>query len=81
MFRKHPAFIPLLLAVTLVAGLVLGNMLNRKSQPEYRPMRTASANKLSTILELVQQAYVDSVDTREIIESTDSRDVGKPGSA
>ena len=70
MFRKHPAFIPLLLAVTLVAGLVLGNLLNRKSQPEYRPMRTASANKLSTILELVQQAYVDSVDTREIIEST-----------
>ncbi|HAX96690.1 MAG TPA: peptidase S41, partial [Prolixibacteraceae bacterium] len=70
MFRKHPAFIPLLLAVTLVAGLVLGNMLNRKSQPEYRPMRTASANKLSTILELVQQAYVDSVDTREIIEKT-----------
>ena len=70
MFRKHPAFIPLILAVTLVAGLLLGNLLNRKSQPEYRPMRTASANKLSTILELVQQAYVDSVDTREIIEST-----------
>ncbi len=70
MFRKHPAFIPLMLAVTLVAGLVIGNMLSRRSQPEYRPMRTASANKLSTILELVQQAYVDSVDTRQIIEST-----------
>lgn len=70
MFRKHPSFIPLILAVTLVAGLVIGNALIRKSQPEYRPMRTASANKLTTILELVQQAYVDSVDTREIIEST-----------
>lgn len=70
MFRKHPSFIPLILAVTLVAGLVIGNALSRKSQPEYRPMRTASANKLTTILELVQQAYVDSVDTREIIEST-----------
>lgn len=70
MFRTHPSFIPLILAVTLVAGLVIGNALSRKSQPEYRPMRTASANKLTTILELVQQAYVDSVDTREIIEST-----------
>ncbi|MFZ5428897.1 MAG: S41 family peptidase [Bacteroidota bacterium] len=70
MNRKFTAYIPVLLAIAMIAGLFIGNALNRKSQPVYRSMKLPGGNKLSTILNLVESAYVDSINTSEIIEKT-----------
>lgn len=70
MHRKYLTYVPLLLAVALVSGLFLGNVLGRKSQPVHRNVKLSAGNKLTTIMNLVQHAYVDSVNDSEIIEKT-----------
>lgn len=69
MKRRFP-YIPLLLAVMLAAGILLGNFMARNHVSTVRGFRIGTANKISNILELVQYAYVDSIDTRAIIEKT-----------
>lgn len=68
--KKYNIYIPVLLAVVMIAGLYLGYMLARRSQPAYSGVRLAGGNKLNTILELIDRKYVDTVDTKEIMEKT-----------
>ena len=70
MNRKTIIIIPLLIAVSVAAGLLIGNLLQRNSQPAFNPMGHGKTNKLTTILELVDNGYVDSVNTGKIIEKT-----------
>ena len=69
MNKKTIIIIPLLIAVSVAAGILIGNMLNQ-SRPAFGPMGYAKTNKLTTILELVDNGYVDSVNTSKIIEKT-----------
>lgn len=70
MNKKYSVYIPVLLALALIAGLFIGNALNRSGQPMPRNMKLSAGNKLSTIMNLVESAYVDSINTSEIIEKT-----------
>jgi carboxyl-terminal processing protease len=70
MNKKYSVYIPVLLALALIAGLFIGNALNRSGQPMPRNMKLSAGNKLSTIINLVESAYVDSINTSEIIEKT-----------
>lgn len=70
MNKKYSVYIPVLLALALIAGLFFGNALNRTGQPMQRNIKLSAGNKLSTIMSLVESAYVDSINTSEIIEQT-----------
>jgi carboxyl-terminal processing protease len=70
MNKKYLVYVPVLLALALIAGLFLGNALNRSGQPLQRNIKLSAGNKLSAILNLVESAYVDSINTSEIIEQT-----------
>lgn len=70
MNKRFVIYIPLLLSVALVTGLFIGNSLNRNSQAVFNLSRLNQGNKLSSIIELIQTAYVDSVNTKEIVEKT-----------
>lgn len=70
MNKKNTLLIPLLIAVSVAAGILIGNLLNRNSQPGFSSLNIGSSNKISDILSYIDQGYVDSVNTQSIIEKT-----------
>uniref|UniRef100_UPI003216CB98 S41 family peptidase n=1 Tax=uncultured Draconibacterium sp. TaxID=1573823 RepID=UPI003216CB98 len=70
MNKKTIILLPTLIAVSVAIGILVGNMLNRNTQPVFGGMGFNQPNKISTILDLIDRGYVDSVNTGEIIEET-----------
>ncbi|MEZ5105451.1 MAG: S41 family peptidase [Draconibacterium sp.] len=70
MNKKTIILLPLLIAVSIAAGIVIGNMLKRNSQPGFSGFAAAKTNKLDVVLDLIEHGYVDSVNTSDIIEKT-----------
>ncbi len=70
MNKKTIIYIPLIIAVSVAAGILIGNLLNRNSQYSFGGMYPAATNKISTILNLIDNGYVDSVNTKSIVEQT-----------
>ena len=70
MNKKTSLYIPLIIAVSVTAGVLIGNLLNRNSQYSFGGMYPAATNKISTVLNLIANGYVDSVNTNSIIEQT-----------
>jgi len=70
MNKKTNLYIPLIIAVSVAAGVLLGNLLNRNSQNTFGSMYPAATNKISTVLNLIENGYVDSVNTKSIVEQT-----------
>lgn len=70
MNRKTIIIIPLLIAVSVAAGLLIGNQLQQNSRQAFNPAGFGRPNKLTTIFELINHGYVDSVNTDEMIENT-----------
>ena len=62
--RRFIIFLPIIIAVSIVAGITIGNNFSKKSYV-YN-----SDRKLNTILNLVSDGYVDTVNVSEIIEKT-----------
>ena len=62
--------IPLLIAVSVAGGILIGNLLNKNSQTGFVGLNIGGQNKISEILTYINQGYVDSVNTSEIIEKT-----------
>jgi len=61
-------YIPVLLAFALVTGILIGNRLNRNSGNNIPA--TSNVNKFDAIVNLIQNAYVDSISTDSLIEKT-----------
>jgi carboxyl-terminal processing protease len=70
MNKKITILIPLLIAVSVAAGILIGNLLNRNSQTGFVGLNLSGQNKISEIISYINQGYVDSVNTSEIIEKT-----------
>jgi carboxyl-terminal processing protease len=70
MNRKTQILLPILIAVSIAAGMLIGNMLKKNAQPAFGNMGFGSTNKISTVLHLIEKGYVDSVNTKDIIEET-----------
>ncbi len=70
MNKKTVILIPLLIAIAISIGILIGNMMNRNSQPVFSGLGLGQTNKISTILDLIDKGYVDSVNTSDIIEKT-----------
>ena len=64
---KFSVYIPVLLALALGTGFVIGNRMSRNSGNNYL---TSKANKLDAIIDLIQSAYVDSISTDTLVEKT-----------
>jgi len=62
---KYSVYIPTIIAVTLVIGIFFGNRLSRNAGNQI-----SKVNKLDAIVDLIQSAYVDSISTDTLIEST-----------
>jgi carboxyl-terminal processing protease len=60
----------LLLLVTLSAGIYLGRHMAFRSFVQTKKNSLASAEKISNIIRLIDAAYVDSVNTNNIVEKT-----------
>ncbi len=70
MNKKITIYIPLIIAVSVAAGIVVGNLLNRNSQPGFSGFRSDKTNKISEILGYIQNGYVDTVNTPGIVEKS-----------
>lgn len=70
MNKKINILIPLLIAVSIASGILIGNLLNRNSQAGFAGLNVGKSNKMSEILSYIEQGYVDSVNTDGIIEKT-----------
>ena len=66
-FRSR-VYIPVLLAIAVVTGILIGNRLSRNSGANSFSMSRVS--KLDAIIDLIQNAYVDSISTDTLIEKT-----------
>lgn len=64
--------LPILFALTLAIGMVLGNLLKKDSGQQQVTVNYDNQpdNKLSLILDIIDKDYVDPVDEEEIIENT-----------
>lgn len=65
---RFSVYIPVIIAITLVAGILIGNRLARNSGSAMPLM--SKSNKLDAIVDLIQSAYVDSISTDTLIEKT-----------
>ena len=59
---------PVLLALALIIGIFLGNSLNTGSNQRLQNFNLSKSNKLSTIVDLIANAYVDSISTSRLVE-------------
>lgn len=66
---KFNIILPLLLAVFLIGGMLIGNQLNRISEPNEFAIYPRM-NKISGVIDYIAQEYVDSIDRNSLIEST-----------
>jgi carboxyl-terminal processing protease len=70
MNKKTILILPVLIALSIAVGIVVGNLLTRNSQPALGGMYAGTSNKISTILHLIDEGYVDSINTNNIVEKT-----------
>lgn len=68
--KQISIYLPILIAVSVVIGILLGNNLSRNQGASLQNLAPTKNNKLSTIIELISQAYVDSVSVDELVENT-----------
>jgi len=70
MNRKTVILLPLLIAISVAIGMLVGNLLKKNANPVFSGMTFTHPNKIATILDLIDQGYVDEVNTNDIIEET-----------
>jgi len=67
--RKIVIWMPVLLTLFVIAGIFVGVKLQNRIQSGSRIMGANSTNKVGVILNLIEGNYVDSIDTKKIVES------------
>jgi carboxyl-terminal processing protease len=65
---RNSVYIPLIIALALITGILLGNRLSRNSGNNITT--SSQINKLDAVIDLIQNAYVDSISTDSLIEKT-----------
>ena len=67
MTNKKSRFIPLIFAVCIALGIVIGAFYGKQNQGN-RPNPVTSSNKISALLRVIEDKYVDTVDVFNLIE-------------
>ncbi|MCL3780262.1 S41 family peptidase [Prolixibacteraceae bacterium JC049] len=68
LFKDRPYLVPLLLAIAVAIGVLLGNNLKRNTINNQKLFQKGHSSKISTILALISSEYVDSVSVKELEE-------------
>jgi len=68
--KRFSVYIPVLLAIALALGIVIGNRFSRNVGRVAASSQATGSNKLDAIIDLIQNAYVDSISTDTLIEKT-----------
>jgi carboxyl-terminal processing protease len=66
---KFNIILPLLFAIFLVGGMLIGNQLNKISEPNEFSIYPRM-NKISGVMDYISREYVDSINRNELVEST-----------
>ncbi len=67
--RRIVIWMPVFLAVAIIAGVFLGIKLQSRLQLSARTTQANGANKVSLIMSLIEGNYVDTVDSKKIVEA------------
>ncbi len=67
--RRIVIWLPVILVLAISAGIFLGVKLQSRKQTVTRTMFINNANKIGSILNLVEKNYVDTVDSKKLIEN------------
>ena len=67
--RRLLIWLPVIVVVAIAAGIFLGVKLQSRKQMVTRTMFINNANKIGSILNLVEKNYVDTVDSKKMIET------------
>ena len=65
---KFSVYIPVLLAIAVVTGILIGNRLTRNAGSNIPTFATSGFNKLDAVIELINNSYVDSISTDSLVE-------------
>lgn len=65
---RNSVYIPVIIALALAVGVLIGNKLSRNAGNNYASMSKVS--KFDAIVDLIQNAYVDSISTDSLVEKT-----------
>ena len=65
---RNSVYIPVIIAMALAVGVLIGNKLSRNAGNSYASMSKVS--KFDAIVDLIQNAYVDSISTDSLVEKT-----------
>jgi carboxyl-terminal processing protease len=63
-------YIPLLIALAIVTGILIGNKLSRNAGAGLSSVYRSQSNKLDAVIELINNSYVDSISVDTLIEKT-----------
>lgn len=66
--KKSLVILPLIIAISVAGGILLGNLLKKNSQSTMTGYGFHQPNKMATIFNLIENGYVDSIDTKSIME-------------
>lgn len=67
---RSSVYIPVLLAIAVVTGILIGNRLSTNSGNRSMSMSLSRVSKLDAIIDLIQNSYVDSISTDTLVENT-----------
>lgn len=68
MNKRINIYLPILIAVSVIIGIILGNALSQSPGTGFQKLAMPQPNKLSTIVDLIANSYVDSVATDKLVE-------------
>jgi len=68
--KNTKLYIPLLLALAVVTGIIIGNKLSRNAGDNMSSFSMSQSNKLDAVIELINNSYVDSISVDSLIEKT-----------
>jgi len=68
--NKYSVYIPVLLAIALSLGFIIGNRFSKNTGYTASVSTGSGSNKLDAMIDLIQNAYVDSISGDTLIEKT-----------
>ena len=66
--NKNTRFIPIIIAVSIIAGIIIGIFYTSRFSEGKSNVINASSNKLNALLRIIDDQYVDTVNMADLIE-------------
>lgn len=77
--RNSSRFTPIIIAISVVAGILIGTFYAKHFAGNRLGIINGSSNKLNALLRIVDDQYVDTVNMTDIVEKAMPTDPGRTG--